>query len=244
MKLYGLIGRRLSHSFSKSYFSNKFSKHSIQAVYENFELEDIAEIQSLFDEKNLNGLNVTIPYKEAIIPFLDQLDPVAQSIGAVNTVRFHNGIKMGYNTDILGFENSLKPFLEHGMEKALVLGTGGASKAVVYALKKIGLAVLQVSRDPKEPNQISYQDCNENAVKWHRLIVNTTPVGTSPNIDQAPSIDYDGISSKHLLFDLIYNPEQTKFLELGKQRGAMTINGLSMLKIQAESSWEIWNLNS
>ncbi|MEM9052901.1 MAG: shikimate dehydrogenase [Bacteroidota bacterium] len=244
MKRYGLIGKTLSHSFSKGYFTKKFYSEAIEASYDNFELDKIEKIQEVFQISDLFGLNVTIPYKEAVVPYLDRLDPIAESIGAVNTIRFSKGQTVGYNTDVIGFENSLKPFLEHGMERALVLGTGGASKAVIYVLKKIGLDVLQVSRKPQGNAQISYEECNENAVKWHRLIVNTTPLGTSPNVDESPAIAYEGITSKHLLYDLIYNPEKTKFLGEGESRGAAILNGLSMLKIQAESSWEIWNLKS
>ncbi|MCH2215534.1 MAG: shikimate dehydrogenase [Flavobacteriales bacterium] len=242
MKRYGLIGKTLSHSFSKGYFTKKFESEAIEASYENFELDTMENIQEVFQLPNLFGLNVTIPYKEEIIPYLDRLDPIAESIGAVNTVRFFGGQTIGYNTDVIGFENSLKPFLEHGMERALVLGTGGASKAVIHVLKKIGLDVLKVSRNPGGNSQISYEECNENAVKWHRLIVNTTPLGTSPNVDDLPAIAYEGITSNHLLYDLIYNPEKTRFLAEGESKGATILNGLSMLKIQAESSWEIWNL--
>ena len=242
MKRYGLIGKTLSHSFSKGYFTKKFESEAIEASYENFELDTMENIQEVFQLPNLFGLNVTIPYKEEIIPYLDRLDPIAESIGAVNTVRFFGGQTIGYNTDVIGFENSLKPFLEHGMERALVLGTGGASKAVIHVLKKIGLDVLKVSRNPGGNSQISYEECNENAFKWHRLILNTTPLGTSPNVDDLPAIAYEGITSNHLLYDLIYNPEKTRFLAEGESKGATILNGLSMLKIQAESSWEIWNL--
>jgi shikimate dehydrogenase len=231
MRRFGLVGKTLSHSFSKNY-------------YENFEISSIEEIKRLLSDESLSGLNVTIPYKEAVIPFLDVLDPIAKEIGSVNTIAFRDGQKVGYNTDITGFENSLKPFLEHGMDRALILGTGGASKAVAYVLRKIGLDILFVSRNPSSENQISYEDCNANAVKWHRLIVNTTPVGTSPNITESPAIAYEGITEKHLMYDLIYNPAKTQFLTEGKERGASIQNGLSMLKIQAEKSWEIWNLEA
>jgi shikimate dehydrogenase len=244
MRRFGLVGKTLSHSFSKDYFQKKFDELHIQDTYENFELSSIEEIKRLFSDESLSGLNVTIPYKEAVIPFLDVLDPIAKEIGSVNTIAFIDGQKVGYNTDITGFENSLKPFLEHGMDRALILGTGGASKAVAYVLRKIGLDILFVSRNPSSKNQISYEDCNANAVKWHRLIVNTTPVGTSPNITKSPAIAYEGITVKHLMYDLIYNPAKTQFLTEGKERGASIQNGLSMLKIQAEKSWEIWNLEA
>lgn len=243
MKRFGLIGKSLSHSFSKVYFSKKFQDLSINATYDNFELARIEEIASLLSSENLNGLNVTIPYKEAVIPFLDELDPVAKVVGSVNTIAFRNGHSVGYNTDLIGFENSLKPFLAHGMERALILGTGGASKAVAHVLKKLGLDVLFVSRNPMGQAEISYEECNANAVKWHRLIVNTTPLGTSPNVAHAPAIAYEGIAENHLLYDLIYNPTKTQFLKEGEKRGASIQNGMSMLKIQAEKSWEIWNYN-
>jgi shikimate dehydrogenase len=244
MGRFGLIGKTLSYSFSKDYFQRKFAELNTQDSYENFELGHIEEIKQLLSDESLSGLNVTIPYKEAVIPFLDKLDPIAKEIGSVNTIAFIDGQTVGYNTDIIGFENSLKPFLEHGMDRALILGTGGASKAVAYVLKKIGLDILLVSRSPSNENEIAYEDCNANAVKWHRLIVNTTPVGTSPNITQAPAIAYDGIAENHLLYDLIYNPAKTQFLAEGEERGASIQNGLSMLKIQAEKSWEIWNSKS
>lgn len=244
MGRFGLIGQTLSYSFSKDYFQRKFADLNTQDSYENFELGHIEEIEQLLSDESLSGLNVTIPYKEAVIPFLDKLDPIAKEIGSVNTIAFIDGQTVGYNTDIIGFENSLKPFLEHGMDRALILGTGGASKAVAYVLKKIGLDILLVSRSPFNENEISYEDCNANAVKWHRLIVNTTPVGTYPNITQAPAIAYAGITENHLLYDLIYNPAKTQFLAEGEKRGASILNGLSMLKIQAEKSWEIWNSKS
>lgn len=241
MGRYGLIGKSLSHSFSKDYFGKKFLELGIEATYENFELTKIEELKQLIEEENLNGLNVTIPYKEAVIPFLDKMDPVAKEVGSVNTIAFVKGKTIGYNTDVIGFENSLKPFLEHGMDRALILGTGGASKAVSYVLKKIGLDILFASRSPEGDNEISYNECNANAIKWHRLVVNTTPVGMAPNILEAPAIDYEGITENHLLYDLIYNPAKTQFLLEGQKRNASIQNGLSMLKIQAEKSWDIWN---
>jgi len=241
MRRFGLIGKSLSHSFSKDYFEKKFLELGIEATYENFELSKIDQINQLLKDGNLNGLNVTIPYKEAVIPYLDDIDPVAKEVGSVNTIAFMKGKTIGYNTDVIGFENSLKPFLEHGMDRALILGTGGAAKAVAYVMKKIGLDVLFVSRSPSGDNEISYKECNANVVRWHRLIVNTTPVGTMPNILDAPAISYEGITESHLLYDLIYNPAKTQFLLEAEKRGASIQNGLSMLKIQAEKSWNIWN---
>jgi shikimate dehydrogenase len=241
MKRFGLIGKSLSHSFSRAYFEEKFRTSRIDARYENFELNSIEEVQTVFKIPELVGLNVTVPYKEAILPYLDDIDTTADLVGAVNTISLKEGRTKGFNTDVIGFENSLKPFLEHGMERALILGTGGAAKAVAFVLRKIGLEVLFVSRAPSGENQIDYETCNANAVKWHRLIVNTTPLGTHPNMEQKSPIAYEGLTEKHLLYDLVYNPEETAFLKEGKLRGAKTINGLSMLKIQAEKSWEIWN---
>ncbi len=238
---YGLIGKTLGHSFSKTYFTEKFKRLNLSADYLNFELASIEDISDLLKAKDLKGLNVTIPYKEEVIPFLDRTSEVAKSVGAVNTIAFKDNEVIGYNTDVIGFEQSLKPLLKHGMHKALVLGTGGASKAVTYVLKKIGLDVLLVSRNPIGQGVISYDECNKNAVKWHRLIVNTTPLGTYPDTKISPPIDYEGISDQHLLYDLIYNPTETRFLLEGKKRGAEICNGLDMLKIQAEESWKIWN---
>jgi len=241
MKRFGLIGKSLAHSFSREYFTSKFEKAGIDAEYVNFELNDIGQVRQLIEDVDLKGLNVTVPFKESVMAHLDELDSTAVSVGAVNTIKVKAGKTKGYNTDVRGFEQSLKPFLEHGMDKALILGTGGAAKAVKFVLSRIGLDVLFVSRDPKGESQIHYSDCNENAVKWHRLIVNTTPLGTYPKTEEKPPISYGGITSAHLLYDLVYNPSETEFLKEGKKRGALTVNGLSMLKIQAEESWKIWN---
>jgi shikimate dehydrogenase len=241
MMRFGLVGKFLGHSYSRDHFVRKFRKLGLDAEYRNYELSDIGEITELLKDREIRGLNVTVPYKESVMPFLDEVDPVAKEVGAVNTIVIRNGKSRGYNTDVIGFELSLKPFLEHGMHKALVLGTGGAAKAVGYVLKKIGLEVLYVSRKPIGGDQINYETCNANAVKWHRLIVNTTPVGMFPNIDDKPRIDYDGITRDHLLYDLIYNPGETEFLKQGRLKEAKTLNGLDMLKIQAEKSWELWS---
>ncbi len=241
MKQFGLIGKSLSHSFSKIYFENRFQRESDNGTsYHNYPLEKIEDFISLLDEVDISGLNVTIPYKESIIPFLDELSLEAKAIGAVNTIQFKNGKKIGHNTDYIGFHNSIKPFLENTMECALILGTGGASKAVVYALKQIGIKCLCISRSPVK-NQLSYEDLNEFVIKHHLLIINTTPLGTSPNIKECPTIPYQFISEKHLLVDLVYNPEETLFLKKGKEKRAMTLNGKSMLVHQAEAAWNIWN---
>ena len=242
MKQYGLIGYPLSHSFSKGYFAEKFAKENIvDCKYDVFPLEKIEDFVELCnDKKNLIGLNVTIPYKEKIIPFLDELDETAANIGAVNTIKFSNGKKIGYNSDAYGFEMSLKPLLKQHHTKALILGTGGASKAVEYVLKKLGIAFQYVSRT-KNDKAISYEELNESIIQHSKLIINTTPIGMYPNIDTAPDIPYNVITDKHLLYDLIYNPEETLFLKKGKEKGAQTKNGLEMLYLQAERSWEIWN---
>lgn len=239
--MYGLVGKTLKHSFSQAYFSEKFEKENLNADFQNFELPTIDSFPDLIrNHPNIKGLSITIPYKETILPFLDAVDPEALEIGSVNSVQVKNGYTKGFNTDVIGFKSSIKPFLEHGMERALILGTGGASKAVAYALRQIGLDVMYVSRTPKA-DQLGYSDINENVIKAFRLIVNTTPLGMYPDVESYPDLPYKHITGTHLLYDLTYNPALTAFLGHGKQRGAAVINGLSMLHIQAEASWEIWN---
>ncbi len=244
MKVYGLLGKSLKHSFSKQYFSDKFASLDIEAKYLNFEIEEANQfVHLLKTEPNLCGLNVTVPFKTDIIPFLDSLSAEAKEIGAVNTIKIVDGKTEGYNTDWIGFRDSIKPFLALGMEKALILGTGGASKAVAYALKPLGIELLYASRNPIGPNSYSYQQLNETALGFLKLVINTTPVGMFPNEAQCPDIPYGAIGEGHLLYDLIYNPQETIFLKKGKENGAETVNGLSMLRIQAEKSWEIWTKN-
>ncbi len=240
-KQFGLIGFPLSHSFSKGYFAQKFQKENISdCSYDVFPLEKIEDFVELCNaNKNLVGLNVTIPYKEKIIPFLDELNEEAKAIVAVNTIKFINGKKIGYNTDCYGFEMSLKPLLKQHHTSALILGTGGASKAVEYVLRKLGIQFQYVSRNKSE-KAISYEELNELIIHNSTLIINSTPIGTYPNVEPAPNIPYNGITEKHLLYDLIYNPEETKFLKEGKLLCAQTKNGLEMLYLQAERSWEIW----
>lgn len=244
MKLFGLIGHPLTHSFSKQYFENKFEKENIvDCSYNLYDIKNISLYKNVFETPNLIGLNVTIPYKESIIDLLDELDEVAKNIGAVNTIKFNSNTKKtkGYNTDYFGFKNSLKPFLENIHERALILGTGGASKAVAYVLKELNINCLFVSRTPEKGNEIGYNDINEYVIKHHQIIINTTPLGTYPNINDSPNIPYELLTANHLLYDLVYNPEETMFLRKGKEKGAKIINGLQMLKLQAEKSWEIWN---
>ncbi len=209
--------------------------------YENFDLESIEEFPDMLrNNPGLVGLNVTIPYKEAIIPYLDELDVEAARIGAVNTIKIGAGGLKGYNTDAYGFQKSLEPLLRGQHKKALILGTGGASKAVAHVFRSLSIAFRYVSRQPG-PGQLSYESLGEDIMNSHAIIVNTTPLGTHPNISEKPLVPYDLISPDHLLFDLIYNPEKTAFLQEGEKRGAQIKNGLRMLELQAEKAWEIWN---
>lgn len=243
MSEYGLIGKNLSHSFSKQYFQKKFTDLGLDYLeYTNFELEDISELKNLLAKNPfLRGFNVTIPYKESIIPLLDELSPEARGIAAVNCVKITDGKLIGHNTDAYGFASSIKPFLEPQHSRALVLGTGGASKAVVYVLKLLNVEVFYASTTKKRQGTFSYDTLNERLFNACKFIINTTPVGMFPNVDECPNIPYECISAQHLVYDLIYNPEETLFLKKAKERGATTINGLSMLHLQAEKSWEIWN---
>lgn len=240
MKTYGLIGRSLGHSFSKSFFEEYFQTHQIQAEYLNFELSTIDEVTQLF-EKEVSGFNVTIPYKEAIIPYLDDLSHEAKEIGAVNVVEVKEGKKIGHNSDAFGFHQSIKPFLTNRHERAIVFGTGGASKAVEYVLKKIGVDVLFVSRNPNGENQFHYDEVNNHMLNACKLLVNTTPVGTYPNVNHCIDIPFQQLSEEHLVVDLIYNPAKTKFLKKAEEAGATILNGESMLREQALKSWKIWS---
>lgn len=241
MDIYGLVGKTIDYSFSKTFFTSKFEKEKIDAHYRNFDLEDLTQLSDILKSNpDLKGLNVTIPYKTAIIPFLDHLDPQAKAINAVNTIKVENKRLVGYNTDIYGFTKSMFPLIENHHEKALVLGTGGASKAVKKALHSIGFETQLVSRK-KAPNIITYKDLNKEIIQSHQLIVNCTPLGTYPNIDNHPPIPYQYLTDKHLLYDLVYNPPITTFLALGKEHGAKFYNGQKMLELQAEKAWEIWN---
>jgi shikimate dehydrogenase len=240
---FGLIGKSLSHSFSRSYFEKKFIENELKDhFYKNFELETIEQFSNVLKTQNFKGLNVTNPYKESIIPFLDELSIGAKEIGAVNCINIVNGKTIGYNTDAYGFGQSIKPFLDTTHGRALILGTGGASKAVAYALKKIGVEVFfATSSNKKNTNTFFYDEINEGMMSAFKLIINTTPLGLYPNINEAPALPYHLFTDKHLAYDLIYNPEQTLFLKQAKEKGAVTINGLSMLHLQAQKSWEIWN---
>ena len=241
MRNFGLIGKSLSHSFSKLFFEDYFSTNNIEATYSNFEFQNKEELQHFLSVKNVDGCNVTIPYKESIIPYLDELSEEAKSIGAVNTIRLENGRWIGYNTDVFGFKQSIKPFLTNRHEKALVLGIGGAAKAVAYVLKEIGIEVLFVSRSPKGKNQFGYADINEYMINACKLIVNATPVGMYPNVDECVVFPFTNLTEEHLVVDLIYNPEETTFLKQSRENHATILNGASMLKEQALKSWAIWN---
>ena len=244
MRRFGLIGKDISYSFSRNYFKNKFETEDIKnTTYENFDLENIALFQSkLKQENDINGFNVTIPYKESVMPFLDKLNKKAEAIGAVNTIKItKKGKYVGYNTDYYGFKKTLKPFLKKRHKKALILGTGGASKAIAYALKSLGIDYYFVSRNPGENVKYTYLELTDEIIEMHQIIINSTPLGTFPDIDVCPNIPYQAISKQHILFDLIYNPSETKFLRLGKQNNATIVNGERMLELQAEKSWSIWN---
>jgi shikimate dehydrogenase len=243
-KVFGLLGKNISYSFSKGYFTNKFEVLDLKTChYKNFDIQEISKFTSIIkSEVFLEGMNVTIPYKEEVIAYLDTLDKTAKEIGAVNTIKItKRGNLKGYNTDVVGFENSIFPYLEVHHKFALILGTGGASKAVAHALKKNNIKYKFVSRNPSAKKEISYQDVTEELLNKYHVIINCTPLGTSPDIHLSPNIPYQFLSDKHLLFDLIYNPEVTAFLSQGKDKGARTKNGYEMLEIQAEESWRIWN---
>lgn len=244
--VYGLLGYPLGHSFSKNYFNNKFEAEQIDAEYLNFEIPDINMLMEVISEHhNLKGLNVTIPYKEQVIPFLNELDEDAANIGAVNVIKISrdNGelhLK-GYNSDVIGFCDSISPLLKPHMKKALILGTGGAAKAVAYGLKKLGIESQFVSRKRSE-NAITYSDINKDILSTHHVIVNSTPLGMYPNIDECPDIPYELLDNSHLCYDLLYNPDETLFMKNAKAQGAITKNGLEMLLLQAFAGYDIWTM--
>ena len=238
MKRIGIIGKNISYSFSKKYFTEKFRTETISdTVYEIHDLQAIEEVNSVFELPDLIGLNVTIPLKNQIISFLDELDPVSEEIGAVNCIRIENGRKVGYNTDAFGFEKSLKPFLDNRSVNALVLGSGGASKAVVYVLNKMNIPYQLVSRK----GEFTYADIDQRIMENHQLIINCTPLGTFPNVEEKPLLPYEYVTSDYMLYDLTYNPETTAFLQMGLNKNSKIKNGYEMLVLQAEKSWEIWN---
>lgn len=246
MEKYGLIGYPLGHSFSKTFFNQKFTAEHIEAEYVNFEIPNIKEIKNVLKENpGLRGLNVTLPYKTQIIPFLDDIDEDARLIGAVNVIKFYKGrfgkTKLkGYNSDVIGFKQSIDPLLNQSHRKALILGTGGASKAVFHGLKQLGIASTLVSRHAKD-FCITYEEITPKTMEQYTVIVNTTPVGMYPHVNECPDIPYDLLTPNHLLYDLLYNPDETLFMKKGKEKGAVVKNGLEMLLLQAFAAWEIWH---
>ncbi len=242
MRRFGLLGYPLTHSFSQKYFTEKFVQLGLtDCVYNNFSLPDIDELHGVLKtHTDLRGFNITIPYKKQVLAFLHESTDAVKAIGACNCVNIKDGVFTGYNTDVIGFEQSLLPFLKPNHSKALVFGTGGASAAVVFVLKKLGIEVQFVSRTASD-NAISYEQVDEAMLSSHHLLINTSPLGMYPNAETFPAIPYQYLSAQHHLFDLVYNPEETKFLEKGRLQGATIQNGYEMLILQAEESWRIWN---
>lgn len=245
MRKFGLIGYPLGHSFSKKYFTEKFSREQIkECSYENYPLTNIIQISGLVSDNELEGLNVTIPYKSSVIKFLDKTDPEAEKVGAVNVIKIKRTSGKteltGFNSDITGIMTTLSPVLNPEIKNALVLGTGGSSKAVCHVLKKINIQYTLISRERKS-GCLTYSDINPEILENNRLIINTTPLGMYPDTVSKPDLKYDLLGSRHILFDLVYNPEMTSFLKMGKERGCTVLSGLKMLYSQAEKSWEIWN---
>jgi len=237
MKTFGLIGKSLSHSFSSRYFNEKFFKEEItKTKYLNFELNDISEFPQLIKKQNLSGLNVTLPYKESIIPFLDELSENAKRIGSINTIQISSGKLIGHNTDVIGFKQSITPLLS-GRNTALILGDGGAAKAVKFIFNQLNISHKTITRN----SSFDYSDITSEIIDFNTIIVNATPLGMIPEIKNYPQIPYELLTEEHLLFDLIYNPKETLFLKYGRANNACTKNGLEMLQIQAETSWNIWN---
>lgn len=241
MKKFGLLGKRLDYSFSRNFFTEFFRKNDIQASYENFETADLNGWIKTKGYEGLSGFNVTIPYKEGILSYLDHIDKEATAIGAVNTVKIENGILTGYNTDAFGFRQSIKPFLNNKHERALILGTGGAAKAVEYVLKEIGIDVFYLSTSRTGEKIYAYEAANRYMMDACKMIINCTPVGTFPAVEDIPAIPVEFISEEHFVVDLIYNPEKTRLLQEAEKRGAIILNGESMLKEQALKAWDIWN---
>lgn len=241
MTKYGIIGYPLGHSFSRGFFTEKFARESIDAQYLNFEIPDVAMLSDVLrDNPELRGLNVTLPHKQAVIPLLDEMSEEAMEIGAVNVIRVRNGKLKGFNSDIIGFTNSIKPLLQPHHRKALVLGTGGASKAIRVGLNRLGIEWTYVSRSPRD-GMVTYEDITAETLQEYTVIVNCSPVGMFPKVDAAPAIPYELLSPQHLLFDCVYNPEETLFMKKGREQGATVKNGLEMLHLQAVASWDFWN---
>lgn len=246
MEAYGLVGHPLGHSFSAGYFAEKFVREGIDATYTNFDIADISQLTSLIAEnENLRGVNVTIPHKQAVIPLLDELSAEAREIGAVNVVRIARDADgtirtKGYNSDVIGFVESLRPLLQSHHRRALVLGTGGASKAIVFGLKKLGITPIYVSR-MKRTDALTYEGLTPEVLSAHHVIVNCSPVGMYPHVDEAPDVPYHLLTSQHLCYDLVYNPLETAFMKKASAQGAVVKNGLEMLHLQAEAAWKFWH---
>jgi len=248
MEEYGLIGYPLKHSFSRKFFNDKFVNEKIDAQYVNFEIPSIKELKSIIKtHPDLKGLNVTIPYKEQVIPYLDELSENAKLIGAVNVVKIERkkgkAKLIGFNSDIIGFKKSIEPFVDSHHQKALILGTGGSAKAIYLGLKQLGIIPSYVSRKKTSEYVLTYEELTPEVMDSYTIIVNCTPVGMWPNVDDCPNIPYEQITDKHLLYDLLYNPDETLFMKLGKERGATVKNGLEMLLLQAFASWDFWHEN-
>ena len=239
-KLYGLIGKNIDYSFSKEFFTNKFKKEKLDCTYINFDIKEIEDLKKIINGNDISGLNVTIPYKERIINYLDFVSPIAKEIGAVNTISFNNGVLSGYNTDYLGFYDSIKKEISQNT-KALILGTGGASKAIAYALKLLNVEYLFVSRFTNNKNHILYNELDKKIIDKYNLIINCSPIGTYPKTTEIPNIPISLITNKHIVYDLIYNPVKSELLMQSEEKGAKVINGYQMLKNQAKESWKIWN---
>jgi shikimate dehydrogenase len=238
---YGIIGFPLGHSFSRGFFTEKFAREGIDAQYLNFEIPDVAMLGDILRENpELRGLNVTLPHKQAVIPLLDELSDEAREIGAVNVIRIRDGRLKGFNSDIIGFTESIRPLLQPHHTKALILGTGGASRAIRVGLSRLGIEWTYVTRSPRE-GMFAYSDLTPEVMEEYTVIVNCSPVGMFPKVDQAPAIPYELLTPKHLLFDCVYNPEDTLFMKKGREQRAIVKNGLEMLHLQAVASWEFWN---
>lgn len=238
---FGLVGRKISYSFSPAYFNEKFKNEQIHASYKIFDIDQLHEFPSIFLNKDLAGLNITTPYKEEILIFMDSLSPEAKEIGAVNTIRFKGDRLIGHNTDYIGFKKSIQPLLKNHHHQALILGTGGATKAIKFALNQLNIPFQTVSRNKEEANFI-YNQLTPEIIKEFPIIINATPLGTFPEVHKTPNLPIEGLGPNHLVYDLIYNPEKTLLLQNAENQGAEIKNGLEMLKIQAEASWDIWNL--
>jgi len=243
MRLFGLVGYPLSHSFSKKYFDEKFVQQGItNCSFENFSIENISLLQNILDDTNLNGLAITIPYKKAVLHFLDESSDAVKQMGACNCIKIKDGKRYGFNTDVIGFEKSFSKHLLPQHKQALILGTGGAAAAVEFVMKKLNIPYQFVSRKKDANGKVFvYEELNETVLSNHQIIINCSPIGTYPKVDEAPAIPYQFINQQHYFFDLVYNPAETKFLQLAKQQGAIVQNGYEMLVLQAEENWKIWN---